>query len=432
MKRVLAVFGLGALVAAFGVFVVVALAGDKVVGPNGEHQVVVCKYVGTPGVDERLQTGQNPIVVDSNALEEGFTGTFPWQFVDAQGRSIAIRWAADSHDGAISECPAPQGLIEVTASAPAFHDPTCPLEAKVDLPTVTGVTYTVVGTVAPGQTVTVRATAQEGYVLVGTHEWMHTFGNVPENCEAPIEVTATAPTFQEPTCELGAKVDLPTVTGVTYAVVGTVAPGQAVEVEATADEGYVLVGTHAWTHTFGNVPENCGAPPPEAIEVTPGVTFQDPNCEVGPAVVPTAATGLTYTIEGTVAPGEHVKVTASADDGYTIQGNNTWEHTFGLVPSNCVAPPAPTDICPNVEGIQEAVPDGYVLDAQGNCVVEETTTTTTPTAPLTPPTTARKPAKKAPAKAKPAPLTPPKKAVAGVQKQAAAQAKAPPELAHTP
>ena len=67
--------------------------------------------------------------------------------------------------------------------------------------------------------------------------------------------------------------------------------------------------------------------------------------------------GLTYTIEGTVAPGQHVKVTASANDGYTITGNNTWEHTFGLVPSNCVAPPAATDMCPNVEGIQEAVPD---------------------------------------------------------------------------
>jgi hypothetical protein len=357
MRRTVAVIGLGALMAAFGVFVVVALAGDKVVGPNGEHQVVVCKYVGTPGVDERLQTGQNPIVVDSNALAEGFTGTVPWAFADAQGRSIAIRWAADSHDGDISECPAPQG---------------------------------------------------------------------------PIEVTATAPTFRDPTCELWAKVELPTVTGVRYAVVGTVAPGHEVEVEATADEGYVLVGTHEWTHTFGNVPDTCGPPPPEAIEVTPGVTFQDPTCEAGAAVVPTATTGLTYTIEGTVAPGEHVTVTSSANDGYTITGNTTWEHTFGLVPSSCVAPPSPTDMCPNVEGVQEAVPDGYVLDAQGYCVVEETTATTPP-APLTPPTTTKKPVeKKAPAKARPAPLTPPKKAVVGAQKKATASAKAQPELAYTP
>jgi hypothetical protein len=363
MKRVLAVIGLGALTALLGVFVVVALAGDKIVGPNGEHQVVVCKYVGTPGVDERLQTGQNPIVVDSNALEEGFTGTFPWEFADAQGRSIAIRWAANAHDGSITECP----------------------------------------------------------------------GVPPED----IEVMPTAPSFQDPTCELGAGITIPTVTGVHYSYdASKVAPGKTVTVTAEPEDGHVFAegATPTWQHTYGNVPDNCGPPPEPAIEVTPGVTFQDPTCEVGAAVVPTTTTGLAYAIEGTVAPGEHVKVTASANDGYTIRGNNTWEHTFGLVPSNCAAPPAPADLCPNVEGVQEAVPDGYVLDAQGNCVAEEATTTeTTPTAPLTPPTTTKKPVeKKAPAKAKPAPLTPPKKAVAGAQKKAAVQTEAQPKLAYTP
>jgi hypothetical protein len=69
------------------------------------HQVVVCKYVGTPGVDEVLQTGQNPIVVDVAALEEGFDGTFPFEFEDAQGNSIAIRYAENAQDGSIEECP---------------------------------------------------------------------------------------------------------------------------------------------------------------------------------------------------------------------------------------------------------------------------------------------------------------------------------------
>jgi hypothetical protein len=144
------------------------------------------------------------------------------------------------------------------------------------------------------------------------------------------------------------------------------------------------------------------------------VAFQDPTCDVGAAVIPTTTTGLTYAIAGNVAPGEHVKVTATANDGYTIKGSNTWEHTFGLVPSNCV--------------------------------VQETTTEPTPTQPLTPPTRPTKPAEKtakqppektapakAPAKAtpkppKPAPLTPPTKAVAGAQKTAGAE----PELAYTP
>ncbi|MFY9227700.1 MAG: hypothetical protein WAO28_00005, partial [Candidatus Microsaccharimonas sp.] len=38
--------------------------------PDSEpKKVFVCKYVGTPGVDERLQTGNNPISVSVNAIQ---------------------------------------------------------------------------------------------------------------------------------------------------------------------------------------------------------------------------------------------------------------------------------------------------------------------------------------------------------------------------
>ncbi|HET7513857.1 MAG TPA: hypothetical protein VFJ60_03560 [Gaiella sp.] len=379
------------------------VAGDKIQGPNGERKVVVCKYVGTPGVDERLQTGDNPITPDAHSLP-GFTGTFPWQFADAHGRSIAIRWAANSHDGDISECPPPRGPVEVTPLAPTFQDPTCEVGAAVNLPTVTGVTYAVTGTVAAGHEVTVRATAAEGYVLVGRDTWTHTFGDVPANCApGPNEVTATAPTFQDPTCDLGAAVHLPTVAGVSYTVSGAVAAGHEVTVRAKAAEGYVLVGTDEWKHSFGSVPDNCGPPPGPATEVTPGVTFQDPTCEAGAAVIPTTTVGLTYTIEGKVAPGEKVTVTASANDGYTIRGGNTWEHTFGQVPSNCATTP-PTETTPTPP-----------------------TPPTAPTAPLTPPTTTTKPTTKPAAKPAPKPApAPPKQAVAG------ASAQEPPKLAYTP
>lgn len=86
------------------------------------HQVVVCKYVGTPGEDERLQTGNNPIVVDTAALEkDGFDGTFPFAFEDAQGNSIAIRYAENSHDGDISECP---GYVSPTPTPTPTETPT--------------------------------------------------------------------------------------------------------------------------------------------------------------------------------------------------------------------------------------------------------------------------------------------------------------------
>lgn len=87
-------------------FAIVLTGTSGAIAAADQHQVVVCKYVGTPGVNETLQTGQNPIVVDSHSLEgKGFDGTFPFAFSDAQGQSIAIRWAANSHDGDISECP---------------------------------------------------------------------------------------------------------------------------------------------------------------------------------------------------------------------------------------------------------------------------------------------------------------------------------------
>ncbi|GAA6525966.1 hypothetical protein [Intrasporangium sp. DVR] len=55
-----------------------------------EHNqwVYVCKYVGKPGVDERLQTGQNPILVSVNSVAEPIVVGAP--FNDAQGRSVVI------------------------------------------------------------------------------------------------------------------------------------------------------------------------------------------------------------------------------------------------------------------------------------------------------------------------------------------------------
>lgn len=65
--------------------------------------------------------------------------------------------------------------IAVTPAAPTF------LAAApwYTLPTQTGVTYTVSGTPGHSQTVTVTATAQAGYELVGQTSWTHTYGPPP-------------------------------------------------------------------------------------------------------------------------------------------------------------------------------------------------------------------------------------------------------------
>ena len=77
---------------------------------NGSQKVFVCKYVGTPGVDESLQTGNNPISVSVNAIPD-YQGVGSY-FADAQGRSYVL--AEDNRTGggqegepSVSECPAP-------------------------------------------------------------------------------------------------------------------------------------------------------------------------------------------------------------------------------------------------------------------------------------------------------------------------------------
>jgi hypothetical protein len=82
----------------------VALSGNVASANPPSDFVFVCKFVGTPGVDERLQTGNNPIRVNVNAIPGGaFVGA---EFADAQGRSVVI--AFDTGQEPEPECPAPE------------------------------------------------------------------------------------------------------------------------------------------------------------------------------------------------------------------------------------------------------------------------------------------------------------------------------------
>lgn len=72
------------------------------------HKSYVCKYVTKPGTGEVLQTGQNPIWVDNNALL-GHDGTtyVGESFSDAQGRSVVIvaNTPRLTPEPSVSECP---------------------------------------------------------------------------------------------------------------------------------------------------------------------------------------------------------------------------------------------------------------------------------------------------------------------------------------
>jgi hypothetical protein len=79
------------------------------------HKSYVCKYVGTPSVDERLQTGQNPIWVDNHSLT-GKNNTdvkVGDTFSDGQIKSVVIVANTDklNPEPTINDCPVAQNPV---------------------------------------------------------------------------------------------------------------------------------------------------------------------------------------------------------------------------------------------------------------------------------------------------------------------------------
>jgi hypothetical protein len=99
-----------ASVAALVVGVLAAMVGATISqAASANQKVFVCKYVGTPGVDERLKPGENPISVSSSA-------TVGSVFNDAQGRSFVV--ALDEGQPPPSCPPVPPGGEPTCTSTP--------------------------------------------------------------------------------------------------------------------------------------------------------------------------------------------------------------------------------------------------------------------------------------------------------------------------
>lgn len=96
-------------------------------GTVPENKVDVCKYVGSPGVDESLQTGQNPIEVSVNSIKDAphdppQVGDY---FADAQGRSLVVAVAGEPQ-ATILDCPGyvvPTPSDTPTTSEPPTSEP---------------------------------------------------------------------------------------------------------------------------------------------------------------------------------------------------------------------------------------------------------------------------------------------------------------------
>ena len=240
-----------------------AVFAYSMTNPDGVyHKVYVCKYVGTPGTNERLQTGDNPISVDTHSLS-GFTGLGSF-FNDAQGRSIAIAWDNGDHtEPSVTMCPPPAPDQVPVPAMPNTYDPCGLANATWIVPANTS---TVTWAVVNGHLV---ATTTSGNVFVGGGT-THDYGLAVDSntlcppTEVPVPATPGDVTFSDICGMENDKYTIPSTAHVKYYVNGNIIPAVAgsysatgtVSVVAIADQGYVLNGTHSWSHEFTDVP--CG------------------------------------------------------------------------------------------------------------------------------------------------------------------------------
>lgn len=93
------------------------------------HKSYVCKYVGKPGSDERLQGGGNPIWVDNHSLL-GYNGTVKLgqEFKDGQTRSVVVAANVDkmTPEPSLDKCPEPVKTPCPPTPAPTKPEKPCP------------------------------------------------------------------------------------------------------------------------------------------------------------------------------------------------------------------------------------------------------------------------------------------------------------------
>lgn len=229
--------------------------------PGGDfRKVYVCKYVGTPGQDERLQTGDNPISVSVNAISN-FQGLGSY-FNDAHGRSYVVAWDNGDHrEPPVSMCPSPTASIPVPAT-PSVNDLCGSGNATWVVPTdTTQIDWTLRGN---GDLV---ADTKSGYVF-NDQTTTHNYGKAVDSntsCTTVIPVPAT-PNVDDPCGSHNAK---------------WIVPDDTVEIDwtlnangdlvATTKNGYEFATGNKNYHNYGkavdsNIPCVTVIPVPNAPE----------------------------------------------------------------------------------------------------------------------------------------------------------------------
>jgi hypothetical protein len=128
------------LVAMGAVTIALALAFVAPVSATDNQKFFVCKYVGTPGEDEELQSGDNPISIAGAQLPQPVVvGTF---FTDAHGRSYILAEDVGQDEPDPSECPPPEAPDPTPTPTPEATPTPTPAATPTPVDSVGGATAT--------------------------------------------------------------------------------------------------------------------------------------------------------------------------------------------------------------------------------------------------------------------------------------------------
>lgn len=180
-----------AILALFGLVLVLVSGALPAQASNGSEKVFVCKYVGTPGVDERLQTGQNPIDVSVNAIGEDpvVVGSY---FNDAQGRSYVLAFDTGQPDPEVSECPGSTPSTTTSTVAPTSTTVEEPTSTTYSVPPSSSTTTTEIASTStsvvtlPASSTTVPSSVTTGVSSTTVPGSTESSSTTPTNGGSPI------------------------------------------------------------------------------------------------------------------------------------------------------------------------------------------------------------------------------------------------------
>jgi hypothetical protein len=360
-----AVQAVDAVYCQIGLYVYKKLDPSKPAGwTNSGPQTFIASKNGTAPSDWYTSIGSLPANVCGAGWGYQQDATKSSTPVDFAGAVIAypnysIGWNppiyADKHgelSSLIKVPDCPPVLVDITPTAPTVAPMCGPNNDTVTIPSTEGVTYSDTGWVNGQRTIT--ATANKGYTLKGTASW--TFTDEATTC--PVNVTPTAPTVAPMCGPNNDTVTIPSTQGVTYSDTGWV-NGQRT-ITATANKGYILTGTASWTFT-----DEATTCPVEATPVTASV-IDPPVCGPNNDVINVPSTeGVIYSDTGWV-DGTRT-ITATAADGYVLQGQTSWTfHDANTLCSVTTVPPTVVPICfPNNDTVTIPEVAGVVYSDTG-------------------------------------------------------------------